>query len=76
MLRASLEQARAAKAKLKALLAENSSVVGFGLARFGPGWGVKVLLARELASNSIPHEIDGVPVRYELVGAITKRRLA
>jgi hypothetical protein len=69
---ATLEQARAAKAKAESLLSRNRRVNGIGVTRRGKGWGVKVNLSGATRAN-LPSEIDGVPVLVELVGKIAKR---
>jgi hypothetical protein len=69
-----LDQARAAKERAKAIFAENASVVGIGLTRAGDGYGVKVNLNAPFASDAkLPETIDGVPIRFEVVGPIRKR---
>jgi hypothetical protein len=72
---ASLDEARAAKQKVARLLKRHPSVNGVGIARVGKGYGVKVNLT-ENSGPAIPKEIDGVPVRREVVGRITKRAAA
>lgn len=67
---ASLEQARAAKEKVIRLLWDHPDVRGVGVARVADGFGVKVNLAREPAETLVPAEVDGVPVRIEVVGEI------
>jgi hypothetical protein len=70
----SLDEARAAKERAKALLAGNSSVVGIGLTRIGDGYGVKVNLESPPAADThLPDAIDGVPVRIEVIGTIRPR---
>jgi hypothetical protein len=64
---ATLEQARAAKASLRAQLAGISGVRAIGVAFLSDGCGVKVLLERLPAGTVIPDEIDGVPVIVELI---------
>ena len=66
-----LEQARAAKDKAKQLFASN---VGVGVTRLGDGYAVKVNLRTPLPENeSVPTSIDGVPVKFEVVGEIRKQ---
>ena len=67
-----LDEARAAKAKVAAWLAD-PSVVGVGITRIGDGYGIKVNLSHIVSDDLIPEDIDGVPVRSEVVGKIKKR---
>jgi hypothetical protein len=70
----SLEQARAAKASAKALLAALPGLVGVGITRVGEDYAVKVNLRAPLPPGvSVPERIGDVPVRVEVVGKITKR---
>jgi hypothetical protein len=70
----SLEQARAAKERAKALFAGKASVVGVGINRVDGGFGVKVNLSEPPPpAADLPEMIDGVPVRVEVVGKIHKR---
>ena len=71
---ATLEDARAAKAKAASLLAENPLVNGIGITRCDGGYGIKVNLEKpSRAVRSLLREVDPVPVRVEVVGAISKR---
>jgi hypothetical protein len=69
---ATLQEARAAKARIESLLARNRKVNGIGLSRRGKGWCVKVNLSGPTKAN-LPKEVDGVPVQIEQVGRISKR---
>jgi hypothetical protein len=66
------EEARAAKAKLSTLLA-GLPVVGVGITRDGEGYGIKINLSETVSAVAIPEQVDGVPVKSEVVGTITKR---
>ncbi len=69
-----LHQARAATAKVLAAYRHNRSVVGVGITRIGAGYGVKLNLQAPPAPEAVlPEEVDGVPVRVEVVGTIRKR---
>jgi hypothetical protein len=68
---ATLDQARAAKTKALAALAHDRSVVGVGITRIGEGYGVKVNL--DAPGADLPEDVDGVPIRVEVVGPIQKR---
>jgi len=69
---ATLEQARAAKPKAAALLAA-LPVVGVGITRIGNGYGLKVNLSKRVADDAVPEDMDGVPIKTEVVGEIHKR---
>ena len=69
-----LDQARAAKSKALALLQDAPAVVGVGIARRNGGYCVKVNVSHAPAvPEAVPASIDGVPVRVEVVGVLTKR---
>ena len=68
---ATLDQARAAKEKMRTALAHRPEVTGIGITRHGAGYAVKVDLARACAD--VPPEVGGVPVHTEIVGRIRKR---
>ena len=67
-----LEEARAAKPKAIALLSE-LPVVGVGITRIGDGYGLKVNLSESVAADAVPEQMDGVPIKTEVVGEIRKR---
>jgi len=66
-----LEQARTAKASLRAQLAGLPGLRGIGVAFLEKGYGVKVLLERLPDGIVIPEEVDGVPVVIDLVDELT-----
>ena len=68
---ATLEEARAAKEKVREALADRPEVTGVGITRHGEGYAVKVDLAK--ACDAVPPEVGGVPVHTEIVGRIRKR---
>ncbi|MGL6094992.1 MAG: hypothetical protein ACRC7O_04200 [Fimbriiglobus sp.] len=69
----SLDEARAAKPRAAVAFA-GLPVVGVGITRIGGGYGLKVNLGAEPAAGAaVPREVDGVPVRTEVVGPIGKR---
>lgn len=74
MLTPTLDEARAAKSKALTLLRNAPSVVGVGIARLNGGYCVKVNVSR--SRRDMPADIDGVPVRVEVVGALRKRTTA
>lgn len=66
----SLDQARAAKAKLSRILGKSVDVVGVGIAKRESGYVLKVNVGRMPEGQTLPSEVDGVPVVFEVVGAI------
>jgi hypothetical protein len=63
-----LDQARAAKAKVLAVFGHDPSVVGVGITPIDEGYGVKLNLGpQHTREASLPCEVDGVPVRVEVV---------
>lgn len=69
MIPATLDEARAAKAKLAALLESLPELQGLGIAVLDGGFGLKVNL--ETATPfEIPPDVDGVPVVVAIVGRI------
>lgn len=70
---ADLEQARAAKARLRAELAGHEGVRGIGLVRVRHGYAVRVSLL-SVEDDDLPSDVDGVPVRVAVVGAIAPQR--
>lgn len=70
----SLEAARAAKAQAREIFAALAPVNGVGITRIGAGYGIKINLRQAPGAGvALPENINGVPVRVEVVGAITKR---
>ncbi len=73
MAKATLESARAAKPAVQEVFAGLGEVVGVGITRIGDGYGVKVNLRTAPAAGvELPAEVEGVPVRVEVVGTIRK----
>lgn len=64
-----IDQARLAKVKLKGLLGSRLSVVGIGMGCDHGAYYLKVNLSDRKVSD-LPTVVDGVTVRYELVGRI------
>ncbi|MBI2431561.1 MAG: hypothetical protein HYV26_01675 [Candidatus Hydrogenedentes bacterium] len=70
----SIDKARAAKPRVQDLLRGVPQLAGVGITRVEKGYGVKVNLSAEPAAGvQVPTEVDGVPVRVEVVGRISKR---
>jgi hypothetical protein len=64
-----LDEARTAKPRALALFESLAEVVGVGITKIGDGYGLKVNLREAPAHDtSLPTEVDGVPVRLEVVG--------
>ncbi|QJW99607.1 hypothetical protein [Frigoriglobus tundricola] len=69
-----LEEARAAKSRAQEVFEALVKVVGVGITRVENGYGLKVnLLTPPPADAILPTEVDGVPVRLEVVGQPKKR---
>ena len=74
MSRVTLEQARAAKATALRHFENLGTIVGVGITRVDDDYAIKVNLSEPLAEGTeLPADIDGVPVRVEVVGTIRKR---
>ena len=70
----SLAQARAVKGLAKQVFAKFGPVAGVGLTRVGSDYAVKVNLEMESDPGvEMPDSLEGVPVKVEIVGKITKR---
>ena len=70
-----LERARAAKPRVQDLLRGVAQTAGVGITRMDGGYAVKVNLSRPAdAGVSLPDQVDGVPICFEVVGAVTKRK--
>lgn len=67
---ASLERAFAAKARLNELLGESPNICGLGIAALPGGFGVKLDLLRPPFPDTVPEDIDGVPVIVDVIGSI------
>jgi hypothetical protein len=67
---ADLDEARAAKARLRSDLAGRDGVYGVGISRSADGYQVQVNLRREADRKSVPHDVDGVPVHVRVSGTI------
>ena len=66
--------ARAAKAAAHRRFSKLGTVVGVGVARVAGNYCVKVNLSEPVAPGlDVPTEIEGVPVRVEVTGAIRPR---
>jgi hypothetical protein len=68
---ATLAQAKAALAELKARLAGREGVTGVGIARAEGGYELKVNLAAP--AEDIPGDVGGIPVFTEVTGPLRKR---
>ncbi len=71
---ATREDARAEKARAAEIFGRIGTVVGVGITRIDDGYGLKVnLSAAPEPGTPVPEEVNGVPVRVEVVGTIRKR---
>jgi len=69
-----LDHARAAKERAHKVFSKLADVVGVGITTIGSEYGLKVNISSPPPpSNVLPQEVDGVPVRVEVVGKIRKR---
>ncbi len=69
-----LDEARAAKPRAQAVFAALGEVVGVGITRVESGYGLKVnLRVPPSADVVLPNEVNGVPVRLEVVGLPRKQ---
>lgn len=69
-----VSDARQAKAALQEILRDDPNVVGVGLTRQDQGYAVKVNLNRPPPRDwNLPRQLNGVPVRWEVVGVISAR---
>ena len=70
----SLESARAAKKRAFDLFSKLGDVVGIGLTRINDGYGLKINFSSPPRDpTALPDDVDGVPVKVEVVGTIRKR---
>ena len=70
----SIDQARAAKKQALEIFSVFAEVVGVGLTKIDDGYGLKVNLGTTpVDTATLPGDVDGVPVRVEVVGKIRKR---
>ena len=67
---ADIEQARAAKERLRTALQGRSDVRGIGIARTGSGYEIRVNVSRD-GRHDLPGMVDGVDVHVRVVGAVT-----
>jgi hypothetical protein len=69
-----LEEARAAKSHAAQVFGRLATVAGVGITKVNEGYGLKINLQTAPAKGvSLPTEVDGVPVKIEVVGSIRKR---
>lgn len=66
-----MDAARAAKAHVKRLVADDPRVNGIGLSRSGGGWAVKVNVVDESDYPELPETVDGVLVRVAAIGRVS-----
>jgi hypothetical protein len=67
---ADLNEARAAKARLRSDLAGRDGIRGVGIARTPDGYHVRVNLQHESDRTGVPAQIQGVPVDVRVSGSI------
>ncbi len=68
-----LDAARDAKGPALEVFGRLADVAGIGITRFDDGFGLKVNLTQEPEPGvELPQEVNGVPVRIEVVGRLRK----
>jgi len=68
-----LDAARQAKPEALKVFGRLAQVAGVGITRIGDGYGLKVNLREPPpAGSELPGQVNGVPVRVEIVGPIRK----
>jgi hypothetical protein len=72
----SISQARRAQASLQKRVGERPEVNGIGIGRRDGGYVLSVNVTRQDAGNTLPNEVEGVPVTVRVRGAIRKRQVA
>lgn len=71
---ATIDEARAAKARVLEIFRRLGAVASVGISRIDGGYGLKVNLRKPLRPGvSPPTTVEGVPVRVELVGTVGSR---
>lgn len=69
-----LEEARNVKSRALKLFGRKAEVVGVGITEVDGGYGLKVNLRQApRPGTALPETLDGVPVRFEVVGTLRKR---
>ncbi len=70
----SILKARAAKSVARQLMSKLLGDVAIGITRIGDDYGLKInLQVAPPDSVVLPKDVDGVPIRFEVTGPITKR---
>jgi hypothetical protein len=67
---ADLNEARAAKSRLRSALAGRDGVCGVGISRGWDGYHLRVNLQRESDRKGVPAQVQGVPVDVRVSGGI------
>jgi len=71
---ATIEEVRSLKEKAFEIFRRDVPVVGVGITRIGDGYGLKINLSEAPKQGiRLPEEVDGVPVKVEVVGVVRKR---
>jgi hypothetical protein len=69
-----LDRVRAVKDRARAAFEQKAAVVGVGITRINGSYGVKINLREPPPPDAgLPETIDGVPIRFEVVGTIRKQ---
>ncbi len=71
---ATIEEVRSLKEKAIQIFLRDAPVVGVGITRIGEGYGLKINLSEAPKRGILlPEQVDGVPVKVEVVGVVRKR---
>jgi hypothetical protein len=71
---ATIDEARAAKARALKIFGRLGAVASVGITRVDDGYGLKINLREAPRPGvALPTAVEGVPVRVEVVGAIRPR---
>ncbi len=65
----SIDKARGVKSKIRSRIGRDADIAGIGISKIGADYCVKVNLRRD-PHRSLPETIDGVRIKYEVVGEI------
>lgn len=70
----SKDDARAEKTHAAEIFGQIGTVVGVGITRVDDGYGLKINLQEQPDPDvEMPQDVNGVPVRVEVIGPIRKR---
>ena len=71
---ATIDEARAAKARALEIFGRLGVVASVGITRVGGGYGLKINLREALGPGvALPTVVEGVPVRVDVIGTVRPR---